>query len=156
MITNKILELRKKIGLSQEELAERINVSRQTISNWELGVTIPNLKEAMDLSKILNSSIDELACNKDYTSIYEENYIAKVWKKTLKSVLKKTEFYYYEMMDLPIKKDDDNNVLVKFPVVNIAKEIKAKYGEKLLEGLRKNSQKEINGLYFTVTEYYLF
>ena len=38
----KILELRKKKGLSQEELGEKINVTRQTISNWELGETSPN------------------------------------------------------------------------------------------------------------------
>ena len=37
-----ILELRKKKGLSQEQLGERVNVTRQTISNWELGVTAPN------------------------------------------------------------------------------------------------------------------
>ena len=35
---NNIQTLRKKKGLSQEKLAERINVTRQTISNWELGV----------------------------------------------------------------------------------------------------------------------
>jgi len=35
---NNIQTLRKKKGLSQEKLAEKINVTRQTISNWELGV----------------------------------------------------------------------------------------------------------------------
>ena len=39
---DKILELRKKQGLSQEELGEKIDVTRQTISNWELGETSPN------------------------------------------------------------------------------------------------------------------
>ena len=38
----KILELRKKNGFSQEQLGEKINVTRQTISNWELGETSPN------------------------------------------------------------------------------------------------------------------
>lgn len=36
---NKLIELRKSKKLSQEELAEKINVSRQTISNWENGVS---------------------------------------------------------------------------------------------------------------------
>lgn len=36
---NKLYELRKKKGLSQEELANRLNVSRQTISKWEVGVS---------------------------------------------------------------------------------------------------------------------
>ena len=39
---NKILEYRKRNGLSQEQLADKINVTRQTISNWELGETQPN------------------------------------------------------------------------------------------------------------------
>lgn len=59
----KILELRKKKGLSQEELGERINVTRQTISNWELGETSPNPMQLKLLSKELNVSIDELLDN---------------------------------------------------------------------------------------------
>ena len=39
---NNIQTLRKRKGLSQEKLAEKINVTRQTISNWELGETAPN------------------------------------------------------------------------------------------------------------------
>ena len=42
-IGNKIMELRKKSGLSQEELAEKVGVARQTISKWELGETSPDL-----------------------------------------------------------------------------------------------------------------
>ena len=38
----KILELRKRNNLSQEQLGEKINVTRQTISNWELNETAPN------------------------------------------------------------------------------------------------------------------
>lgn len=63
MIGQKILELRKNNKMSQEELAEKIGVSRQTISNWELGETAPDLKQAKELSKILNISLDELVGN---------------------------------------------------------------------------------------------
>lgn len=59
----KILEYRKKNGLSQEELGEKINVTRQTISNWELGETSPNIEQLKMLSKELNVSIDELLDN---------------------------------------------------------------------------------------------
>lgn len=58
-----ILRLRKSIGLSQEVLAERIGVTRQTISNWELGETSPNPEQLKLLSKTLNVSIDELLDN---------------------------------------------------------------------------------------------
>ena len=59
----KIFELRKKKGISQEELGERIDVTRQTISNWELGTTAPNPEQLKLLSKELNISIDELLDN---------------------------------------------------------------------------------------------
>ena len=60
---NKILKLRKKAGLSQEQLGEKINVTRQTISNWELGETGPNPEQLKELSKVLNISVDELLDN---------------------------------------------------------------------------------------------
>lgn len=58
-----ILRLRKQQGISQEQLGERINVTRQTISNWELGETAPNPEQLKLLSKALNISIDELLDN---------------------------------------------------------------------------------------------
>ena len=62
-IGKKITELRKQKGLSQEELAEKVGVARQTISKWELGETSPDLKQAKELSKIFNVSLDELVDN---------------------------------------------------------------------------------------------
>ena len=59
----KILELRKKMGFSQEELADKVSVSRQTISKWELGETCPDIKQAKELSKIFKVSLDELVGN---------------------------------------------------------------------------------------------
>lgn len=60
---NKIMELRKMNNLSQEELAEKIGVARQTISKWELGETSPDIKQAKTLSKLFNISLDELVNN---------------------------------------------------------------------------------------------
>ena len=48
---DKILQLRKKNGLSQEQLGEVVDVTRQTISNWELGETSPNPEQLKLLSK---------------------------------------------------------------------------------------------------------
>lgn len=62
-IGNKILELRKKEKLSQEQLAEKLNVTRQTISNWELEQTNPDISQAIELSKIFNVTLDELVEN---------------------------------------------------------------------------------------------
>ena len=51
-IGNKILELRKQNNLSQEQLAEKMGVARQTISKWELSETSPDLEQSKQLSKI--------------------------------------------------------------------------------------------------------
>ena len=58
-----ILTLRKKNGLSQEQLGEKVNVTRQTISNWELDETAPNPEQLKLLSKALQVSIDILVDN---------------------------------------------------------------------------------------------
>ena len=47
-IGNRILELRKESKLSQEQLAEKMNVTRQTISKWELNETTPDIKQAKE------------------------------------------------------------------------------------------------------------
>ena len=60
---NKITELRKKNNLSQEDVAEKVGVTRQTISKWELEETTPDIKQAKELSKIFNVSLDELTDN---------------------------------------------------------------------------------------------
>ena len=55
-----ILELRTKSGLSQEELAEKVYVTRQAVSRWENGETIPNAEALKLLSKIFDVSINTL------------------------------------------------------------------------------------------------
>lgn len=67
-----IYELRKKANLSQEQLAEKVGVSRQTISKWELGETAPDIKQAQLLSQIFNVSLDELTGNDTKEVIYEK------------------------------------------------------------------------------------
>lgn len=62
-IGDKLVELRKKKGLSQEELAEKLDVTRQTISKWELNETSPNISQAKEISRLFNVSLDELVSN---------------------------------------------------------------------------------------------
>ena len=56
----KIFELRKNKHLSQEQVAEKLHVTRQTVSNWELGETSPDLNQAKELAKFFAVSLDEL------------------------------------------------------------------------------------------------
>ena len=57
---NNLFNARKKSGLSQEIVAEKLGVSRQTISKWETDETVPDIYQAKKLSKLYNSSLDEL------------------------------------------------------------------------------------------------
>lgn len=60
---DKILELRKKSNLSQETLAEKVGVTRQTISKWELGDTYPDIKQASKIAELFEITLDELIGN---------------------------------------------------------------------------------------------
>jgi len=71
-IGKNILNLRKSAGLSQEQLAEKMGVTRQTISNWELEESSPDIKQAKELSKIFNVSLDQLVNNAKY--IHNDNF----------------------------------------------------------------------------------
>ena len=68
---NKIMSLRKKNNLSQEELAEKVGVTRQTISKWELEETAPDINQAVILSKIFKVSLDDLT-NNDVSNVLVE------------------------------------------------------------------------------------
>ena len=57
---NNLFNARKKAGFSQEEVAEKLGISRQTISKWETNETIPNIYESKQLAQLYNLSLDEL------------------------------------------------------------------------------------------------
>ena len=56
----KLYELRRASGMSQEELAEKLGVSRQAVSKWESGATQPELQKLIELSRLYSVSVDEL------------------------------------------------------------------------------------------------
>ena len=59
-LAEKLFELRKEKGWSQEKLAEQINVSRQSISKWESGQVLPEIEKIIELSKIFQVTTDYL------------------------------------------------------------------------------------------------
>lgn len=61
MLGEKLVTLRKKYGYSQQDLADRLSVTRQTISNWECGQGAPALDKAIELARIYQISLDDLA-----------------------------------------------------------------------------------------------
>ncbi len=63
MLSEKIYALRRKSGMSQEQLAEKIGVSRQAVSKWEGGLSTPELDKLKALSDCFHITIDELTGN---------------------------------------------------------------------------------------------
>lgn len=59
-IAEKIKKLRKDNNMTQEDLAEKLNVSRQTISKWETNVVIPDADNIVSICKLFNITTDEL------------------------------------------------------------------------------------------------
>ena len=57
---NHLMQARKKAGLSQEAVAEKLGVSRQTISKWETDETVPDIYQSKKLAKLYHLSLDEL------------------------------------------------------------------------------------------------
>ena len=57
---NSLFHARKKSGLSQEEVAEKLGVSRQTISKWETDETVPDIRQSKRMSVLYHVSLDEL------------------------------------------------------------------------------------------------
>ena len=99
---NKLYELRKQKGFSQEELANRLNVSRQTISKWEVGESTPDMENLVAISELFEISLDELVLNKvpeeadtsaqvvksEFYSDIKENVLADENRKKAKKGLK--------------------------------------------------------------------
>ena len=94
---NKLYELRKQKGFSQEELANRLNVSRQTISKWEVGESTPDMEKLAAISDLFEVSLDELVLDKapkaeateqvvksEFYSDIKENILTESNKKKVK------------------------------------------------------------------------
>ena len=59
-ISNRIIRLRKQKGWSQEELAEKLDVSRQSVSKWESGTSVPDLTRILQMSELFGVTTDYL------------------------------------------------------------------------------------------------
>ena len=73
----KIQELRKQKGLTQEELAEKLYVSRTAISKWESGRGYPNIESLKAIAKFFSVTVDELLSSGEILTIAEEDSIRK-------------------------------------------------------------------------------
>ena len=62
-LAGKLKSIRKQAGMSQEQLAEKLGVSRQAVTKWETDAGIPDIENVMAISALFNISIDDLLSN---------------------------------------------------------------------------------------------
>ena len=99
-LNNRLYQLRKQKGLSQEELANRLNVSRQTVSKWEVGDSTPDMEKLVAISDLVDVSLDKLVMGKedepqnptatksDLVTVLNEKVLTSNNKKKAKRILK--------------------------------------------------------------------
>ena len=89
----KLVVLRKKNNMSQEQLADKLGVSRQAVSKWELGSSVPDMEKMMQLCIILNCNLEDLVDDGVSSSKKKNKQDMKIdWKE-----------YYQEILDFITK-----------------------------------------------------
>lgn len=89
----KLLELRKRQGLSQEELGMELQVSRQTVSKWEAGQSYPDFQRLVLLSDYFGMSLDELVRDIDVQDVRDRNGTEEKIASIFSDVERAKEFY---------------------------------------------------------------
>ena len=88
IITNKrINELRIRSGMSQTELAQKLNVTRSSVNAWEMGISVPSVQNLLELSQIFHASVDYLIGTVPNESVCLDNY-SEEEKELIYSLLK--------------------------------------------------------------------
>ena len=78
LVGEKLKKLRKARGLSQEDLANELKVSRQSISKWELGESFPDTNHLVRVSDYFGISLDYLLRDKDLSEIKQQVVVKEV------------------------------------------------------------------------------
>lgn len=120
---NNLFDARKKSGLSQEEVAEKLGVSRQTISKWETDETLPDIRQAKRLALLYGLSLDELI-----SFDMDIKALEQVIEKASDDVQKKVDWTKLWSKKYPILASYQKEVEIKFYVNEL---------ERLLNDLEK-------------------
>ena len=136
---NKITELRKKYNYTQEQLANKIGVTRQTLSNWESNITAPDLAQASILCKELKIDLNDLIDNDIELEIRDNSN--KILNKLInKEVYLSFDFdYFFDTdidMDKKVKVLGINDEYIKIEVVKNKKTIKKLIDMDLIESIK--------------------
>lgn len=129
----KLLDTRKKANLSQEEIAEKLNITRQTVSKWESNETVPNINQVKLLAKIYKISLEELL---NYNKVDEE--IESIIKKTNTKTQDKINWTKVWSKKYPVLETYQSKVNIKkyeSDLNNILTELQTKYNYNRLDAM---------------------
>ena len=102
-LPDKIIKYRKANGWSQEDFAEKLNVSRQAISRWENGTALPDAQNILQISKLFHVTTDYLL-NDDYESDTDIPVVQTATKETEDLFSKKKRLH---LIAIFLKREDD-------------------------------------------------
>lgn len=120
----RIKRYRQAVGLSQEQLAEKINVSRQAITKWETDSGIPDIDNLISLSKVMRISLDELVMGEKENDISDIKHSAIKQRNSnctlyLVAVICSLIAWFSWFMTLILSAVDGNMAVVVLSDVNI-------------------------------------
>lgn len=119
MLGEKLVTIRKKYGYSQQELADRLSVTRQTISNWECGQGAPALDKAIELARIYQVSLDDLVGDQVGVVVKEKK---RPSQRILKYLIGKYVKISYSDMELLLESDFGTGSDSKVKVLDVTDE----------------------------------
>jgi transcriptional regulator with XRE-family HTH domain len=113
----KLQELRRSKGLTQEELAEKLYVSRTAVSKWESGRGYPNIESLKEISKFFSVSIDELLSGEKLLFIAEKENKTNI-KSICELLLGAVDLFYVLLIFLPLYPDTVNGFIYSVSLLN--------------------------------------
>lgn len=133
LFNEKFKMLRKESGFTQEELAEKLSVSRQAITKWESGDGIPDIENLKQISILFNTTIDELVKeDKNVTAEIKEKY----------SYVQELEIDHTKHFDINICKIDKLNIMP-----NVEEKVKVELLSNEEENLEESFKVKFDDLY---------
>ena len=128
-----LIKLRKGKGWSQEDLADKLDISRQAVSKWEVGTSKPDIDNLMKLSKLFSKPIDELVNNKI------------VHTEAMSIVVKKRDFKHDLLLWL--------RGLIVLLIVLLVIDTIYKFTMLFIITMREQKYKELDNYHYVVTTY---
>lgn len=130
---NHLFQARKKAGLSQEEVAEKLGVSRQTVSKWETDETLPDIRQSKKMALLYKISLDDL-----FDFELEVQEIQEAIEKTRDEVVDKIDWTKAWSKKYPIlaryQREVDTTLYAR-EISRLLDDLKAKYGYNELDAM---------------------